>query len=143
MHTAHQSEKRFILVFKKGDHYHDSLMQFIKETGIGSALFSGIGGFLKAELSYYDLESQEYIDKSFDDGPYEVASLTGNISEKDGSPVIHNHVVLGDKQYKAIAGHLKDAVVGGTLELEIRLIGKEMLTRETNKETGLDLLISE
>lgn len=141
MKIIYQSDVELIIIFEKGEHYEESFKEFLEETGIESAFFSGIGGFLEAELAYYNLEKEEYITKNFDDGPYEVTNLTGNISTKDDEVVIHNHVTLGDKDYNAIAGHLNTGVVGGTLEIYLKIIDGDALKRGKDDETGLDLLI--
>lgn len=141
MKIIYQSSVELIITFEKGEHYRESFKEFLKETGIESAFFSGVGAFLEAELAYYDLESQEYISKKFDDGPYEVSNLTGNISTKDDEVVIHNHVTLGDEDYNAIAGHLNSGIVGGTLEVYLKIIDGDALNRESDEETSLDLLV--
>lgn len=141
MKIIYQSSVELIITFEKGEHYKESFEEFLEETGIESAFFSGVGGFLEAELAYYDLEDEKYISKNFDDGPYEVTNLTGNISTQDGEIVIHNHVTLGDEDYNSIAGHLNNAVVGGTLEIYLKIIDGDALKREEDKDTGLDLLV--
>lgn len=141
MKIIYQSDVELIITFEKGEHYKESFQEFLEETEIESAFFSGIGGFLEAELAYYDLEAEEYISKKFDDGPYEVTNLTGNISTQDGKVKIHNHVTLGDSSYNAIAGHLNSGVVGGTLEIYLKIIDGNALHREEDEDTGLDLLI--
>lgn len=140
MNIIYQSSVELIITFDKGEHYKESFVEFLEETGIESAFFSGIGGFLEAELAFYDLEKEEYIPKNFKSGPYEVTNLTGNISTQDGEVVIHNHVTLGDKDYNSIAGHLNDGIVGGTLEIYLKIIDGDALERRKDEETGLNLL---
>ena len=76
------------------------------------------------------------------DGTLEVASFIGNVAEDENGIIIHNHVVLGDNNYRAFAGHLVGAIVGGTLEIYIaKLKESGKLKRELDKGTGLNLLL--
>lgn len=141
MELVYNENSEFVLVFEKGEHYMESFEMFLKDSGIDSAFFHGLGGFTEAKLSFYDLEDEEYKTKKFGDGPYEVASLIGNVSKKDGEIMVHNHVVLGDREYNTVAGHLESAVVAGTLEIHINVLEEgEGLKRKPDKETGLDLI---
>lgn len=128
-----------VIVFKKGDNFLEKLKKRLQEKDITSAFFFGLGGFSEADLAYYDLKAKKYILKSFTNGPYEVLNITGNISRKNRDLAIHCHATLSDKKYRAIGGHLKRAVVGGTLELNVLQLDQQ-LERSHDPETGLYLL---
>lgn len=135
------SKDYFVLRFDKEDDYPALLKQFLEEQKIDSAFFCGIGGFLEAEIAYYDLEKKKYISKIFP-GPLEVASLTGNVALGEEGIIIHNHVVLGDKDFNSISGHLLNAKVAATLEIYLLQIDKKGLKRRSDYQTGLNLLDS-
>ena len=140
MKIIYESNNNLVLRFDKGENYLDEFKKFLEEEKITSAFFYGLGGFLEAEIAFYNLDENKYINKRMD-GPFEVASLIGNVAENKNGIIIHNHVVLGDNNYRAFAGHLVDAVVGGTLEIYItKLEESGKLKRELDKGTGLNLL---
>lgn len=126
-----------ICVLKKGDDFNEKLLEFLKRNRVNSGFFHGLGGFLKVELAFYDLRTKKYNKKKFI-GPFEVLSIQGNIAQGDDDIVVHAHVVLGDKNFKTFGGHLINATVGGTLELNILDAG--MMDRKFDDETGLNLL---
>ncbi|MEX2436605.1 MAG: DUF296 domain-containing protein, partial [Candidatus Paceibacterota bacterium] len=138
MKVVYKKEKEIVLVFKKGDDYNVELKSFLEKENINSAFFYGIGAFLDAEIAYYNLDSNEYENKKIK-GPLEVASLMGNISQMDDELIIHNHVVLGDRDFKTYSGHLVNGVVAGTLEIKLTVLDNE-LKRLKDEETGLNLI---
>lgn len=111
--------------------------EFLKRNRVNSGFFYGLGGFLKAELGFYDLKKKKYFKKKFS-GPFEVLSIKGNVSQSDDDVFVHAHVVLGKKDFGTFGGHLMNATVGGTLELKFS--ETEFLERKPDKETGLNLL---
>ncbi|MDP1719085.1 MAG: DUF296 domain-containing protein [bacterium] len=126
-----------VCILKKGDDLFGKLRDFLRRNRVNSGFFNGLGGFQKAELAFYDLRTKKYNKKKFI-GPFETLSITGNVAQGADDIVIHAHVVLGDKNFKTFGGHLINATVGGTLELNIVEAG--MLERKFDDETGLELL---
>lgn len=126
-----------VCILKKGDDFSGKLQDFLRRNRINSGFFSGLGGFQKAELAFYDLRTKKYNKKKFI-GPFEVLSISGNVAQGVDDIFIHAHVVLGDKNFKTFGGHLINATVGGTLELNISEAG--MMERKLDDETGLNLL---
>ena len=126
-----------VAVFKKGDNFLPEFKEFLKRNRVNSGFFYGLGGFLKVELGFYDLAKKKYFKKKFS-GPFEVLSIKGNVSQSDDDVFIHAHVVLGKKDFGAFGGHLLNAVVGGTLEINLDEGG--FMERSLDKETGLQLL---
>jgi len=114
------------------------LKEFLKRNRVNSGFFHGLGGLLKAELSFYDLKTKKYLKKKFT-GPFEVLSLIGNVAQGEEGILIHAHAVLGKKDFSVFGGHLVSATVGGTLEL--KLSETEFLERKPDKDTGLHLLL--
>ena len=56
---------------------------------IGAVSQARVGFYHQAERKYYFLELPR---------PLEIASLMGNISLKDGEPIVHAHVTLTDRE---------------------------------------------
>ena len=99
-----------------------------------------IGAISKATLGYFDRPSKTY--KSFTvDEDLEVVSCIGNISRtKDGTPVIHAHMIVADEKGKCYGGHLMPGCeVSVTIEMIINVFDDEMI-RAKDPETGLNLL---
>ena len=71
--------------------------------------------------------------------PAEIASLIGNISQKDGKPFLHIHTVLCDENFTCIGGHLKEAKVGATCEVHLIDLGMN-IERKYDNGIGLKLL---
>ena len=132
----------YLLRFDKGENYPFSLINFLEKEKVKNAFFYGLGGFLEAEIAYYDLEKKKYLSKKFK-GPFEVASLIGNVAFKEKELIVHNHVVLGYRNFNTISGHLLNAKIGGTLEIYLVKIKGKKIKRVFDKETGLYLLNNE
>ena len=92
-----------------------------------------------AELGFYDLAAQQYNWTKLDE-LLELTNLTGNIAWQDGEPVLHLHATVSDASMHAYGGHLKEAEVGGTVEVMIHAIVSDGLTRKLDESTGLNLL---
>lgn len=126
-----------VIIFKKGDDFLPKFKEFLKRNRVNSGFFYGIGGFQKAEIAFYDMAKKKFLKKKFT-GPFEVLSITGNVSRLNNDVAIHAHVALADKDYKVIGGHLVNATVKATLEL--KLSETEILERDFDEETGINLL---
>lgn len=135
---AIESHDSYVLVLKKGEDVFAEIINFCKKNKINAAWLNGLGAVLSAEVGFYQLESKQY-DFTNLHKELEVVSLTGNVSLVDGQPFIHAHVVLSDRDNKALGGHLKSAIVGGTLEIRLQVIDA-LLHRDSDSETGLNLL---
>lgn len=128
----------YLLVLQKGEDVMSEIVGFCTRNKISAGWLSGLGAVLSAELGFYQLETHEYDFTNFDK-ELEVVSLTGNISLVDRKPFVHAHVMLSDRDNKAFGGHLKSAIVGGTLELHLKVIEPGM-SRTHDNSTGLNLL---
>jgi len=129
----------YIVKLKKGERLAPVLEEFCGQTGIQGGWLSGVGGADQVTIGFYDLEKQEYEWKTFE-GAREVVSLTGNLAKNEqGKMMFHLHGAFGDREFQTIGGHVKDLVVGGTLELFVHRTWKP-LTRKTDPEVGLQTL---
>lgn len=115
----------YFLVLDRGDELLESLTRFATETGTRAASFHGLGAVGVLTLGFYDLEAQKYERRSWEED-LEVASLVGNIAVVDGGPFPHVHGVFGLRDFSAIAGHVFEAVVSVTLELDVMTMPEAM-----------------
>ena len=138
LHEA-DGQRTFAAILETGDEVMACLAELARREGIDSAAITGIGAFSEAVLAYFDWEKKEYIKRTFVE-QLEVASLIGDIAaDEQGAPALHIHLVLGRRDYSALAGHLVSGRVRPTLEL-IVTESPAHLCRKKDPETGLALI---
>lgn len=118
----------YLIVLERGDALIQSLEEVTLGKGIKSAWLSGIGGALKVELGFYDLQAKRYNWQTFED-TLEVTNLSGNLTLLDGKPFFHLRGNFSRSNYTVVGGHVRDLVVGGTMEINL-----EMLTFDSGDE---------
>jgi len=102
-----------------------------------------IGAVTRARIGYYKQDIQKYMFLDLDQ-PLEILSLIGNISLKDGQPMVHAHVTLGEASGRAYGGHLAAGAPVFAGEFVIQECQSEKIFRRTlDEETGLFLWAKE
>ena len=133
-----QDDRRYIVRFDKGDEVVSALKKFLTEQNITASTFSGIGASGLAELSYFNLETKKYQNKTFNED-LEIVSLTGNSAVLNGETALHAHCVLSKSDFSTLGGHVIKLVVSATCEIFlIKLDGA--MERKLDPETSLNLL---
>ncbi len=127
-----------LLVLKRGEELHASLIAYVRDHDLTSAWVQGLGGSGTVTLGYYNFDTREYEWREFTD-PLEILTLTGNMSIVDGEPFWHIHGSFGKRDFNLVGGHVRELVVGLTCELLITPL-EAPLTRTFDDETGLKLL---
>ena len=91
---------KLFLRLEKGENILDYLYKIIKMYDIKSGWISGIGAIENVQIGTYDLSNKKYnkIDMA---GVYELTSLSGNISIKEGEPFLHKHINISDLDGRA------------------------------------------
>ena len=135
--TYTSTDTGYLIRLFKNEKIVESLIAFSKQEDITSAQIRGIGGVTEATIGFYDLDTREYEFDTYTE-TLEVLSLLGNISLLNNEPFLHAHITVGRRDKSVIGGHLNEAVVGGTVELEVRTF-TQPLHREKDEETGLSL----
>lgn len=129
----------YLMRLDQGEKLLESIERFAAETKLEGAWVNGLGGSLQATLGFYDLDKKEYDWREFE-GLREVVSLTGNLArDENGELVVHLHAVLSDREFRTVAGHLKDLTAGATLELFIHR-AYQPIRRKFDEKTGLKVL---
>jgi predicted DNA-binding protein with PD1-like motif len=131
-------ERTFALVFDPGENPVTALPEFARTEKIAAARVSGIGGFSRVILGYFDMARKEYLPVPVEE-QVEVVAFLGNLSLFEGKPRLHAHVTIGRRDGAAMAGHLLEARVQPTLELMLVAL-PATLERGRDKGTGLPLL---
>jgi len=124
---------KLLIRLNKGDEIIASLTEACRENNIQTASLTGIGAANEAKIGAIDPKTGIYVSRTFT-GDLEIASLTGNITLKDGEPFPHIHIVIGDENYKAFAGHLLEANISITCEIILDPLD-ETITRSLDEET--------
>ncbi len=137
---AVQINNGFFLVLERGEDVMKKLVAFCEQEELHWAQFSAIGAIEDVEIGYYDLESRQYVFRE-EAGPFEVASMDGNIAEIEERPFVHMHAVLSrcDESLETIGGHIRRARVALTLEITLWFISQPLI-RTLDDETGLNLI---
>ena len=128
----------YVLVLRKGEPLVRTIAEFCSQHQITAGWLSGIGAVRGAEIGYYDLEDKNYHFQQLD-GLYEVLNLSGNVSKWRDQIILHLHIELADRRLQSRGGHLKEAEVGGTVEIYLQIFDQP-LTRAEDADTGLKLI---
>jgi predicted DNA-binding protein with PD1-like motif len=123
----------------KGEDLLTALERLAQEHGITLGEVTAIGAVSQARIGYYHQKERKYyfLDLS---RPLEILFLIGNISMKDGKPMVHAHVTLGDSEGRAFGGHLADGTLVFACEFAILEHQSAIsLVRQMDEPTGLFL----
>jgi predicted DNA-binding protein with PD1-like motif len=116
----------------------ETLTNFLKQENIRSGRIQGIGAVKDAVLGFFNTETNTYDKKTFE-GEWELLSLLGNITIKDGEPFPHLHVMISGADYITYGGHLFSAIIAVTGELYIQPLSVPV-ERQIDTRTGLYLM---
>lgn len=121
----------------RGESIVEKIQKIATAESIKTAQVSGIGAASHLEIGCYQVSEKQYI-KHVCDGDFEITSLLGNISQKDGEFYLHLHINAADEKGTAYAGHFNEGIIGGTCELFINIIDTTV-ERQYDDETGLNV----
>lgn len=127
-----------LLVLDQDADFMESLLNFASEHDVQSATFHGIGAFSKATIAFFDREEQVY-DPIAVDQQVEVLHVAGNLTWHDGAVRVHAHATLGRPDGSTLGGHLVDATVWPTLELQCHTYATR-IERTHHADVGLPLI---
>ena len=136
----YRKEGEMLLIrMEDGEEFFPTLQRILSKAKVKfGVILSCVGQLKDVEIAYYSKAKKKYLKKRMK-GPFEVLSLSGNISFFGKERVIHVHATLGNKKFACLGGHLNEAKVNCTLELFI-LTGRRTVKRKVDKKTGLKLL---
>jgi predicted DNA-binding protein with PD1-like motif len=112
-----QQGRTFRLVFAKGDDVETGLADFAEKNNLTNAHFTAIGAFDSAVIGWSDPPKRAYRVVRLEE-EMEVASFTGNITRRNGKPVVHAHCVVGLLASGTVyAGHCLHGRIGITMQM--------------------------
>ncbi len=97
-----------------------------------------IGALTKARIGYYDQAERTYKYEVFE-YPVEITNLTGNVSLKEGEPMVHAHITVSDENGNAYGGHLASGNTVFACEFMVMRFSGRSLQRSFDETTGLPL----
>jgi hypothetical protein len=116
----------------------EELTALCREKDVRLGRVEALGAVQKARLGYYNQETRTYqffeLNRSL-----EITKLVGNISLKDGEPMVHAHVTLADEEGHAYGGHLAPGTQVFACEFVLQVFDGPNLERTFDAETDLHL----
>lgn len=122
----------------RGEDLLDTLTSIVRENRVILGRIQALGAVERATLAYYDQIRWTYHPIAFE-GRYEITQLIGNVSMRDGQPMVHAHVTLADEKGKAFGGHLLSGTPVFACEFWIQPFSGPELDRGYDEQTGLPL----
>jgi uncharacterized protein len=108
----------YAVKIESGEEIVATLADFAKRENVRAGLLSGLGAVGECELGFFVRSSGQYVRQVFA-GEHEIGSLTGNLSELDGEPFPHCHVLIAGEDFVARTGHLFRGVATVTCEVQV------------------------
>ena len=108
----------YVVVCDAGDEDMASLKRFARSERLEAAQITGVGGFERATVGWFDRSARQFRRIPVDE-PSEVLSLIGDVAEAQDGPGLNVHVVLGLSDGTTRGGHLLEGQVFPTLELVV------------------------
>ena len=134
----HKKDDKYFVRLIKGENVFSSFYDLLVKENIKTAWINGIGAIENVTIGSYNLNEKKYYKKKLE-GVYEIVSLSGNFSFKDGKPFLHFHVTLTDNECRAWGGHLFSGYINATGEFII--IPLDISTKRIyDDNTGLHLM---
>lgn len=131
--------KKIVVRLDKGDFVMESLTKLIEKENIQIGALNGLGATNYVTIGILNTQTKEIVKKTLE-GDFEIGSLFGTITKKDGKPYIHAHIAIGNiGEGTSYAGHLVDAKISATAELVIDSMEGE-IGRVFDPEVGLDIM---
>ena len=123
----------------KNEEIIEELLTICKMEKVTLANVNALGAVGEFQVGLFNTKEKKYYSTKYE-GDFEIVSLTGSITTKQGELYNHIHMSAADQENKVYGGHLNYAKVSATCEMFIQIIeGK--VEREFNEEVGLNLFV--
>lgn len=130
--------RRFIGRLPNGEDLIATIQAFCDDHSIQMATFSVIGAVSSVTLGTYDQRQHVYVTFT-ETSSLEIITCTGSVSLMDGSPFVHSHIVLGNKDGNVMGGHLFSETILFAGEIDLQELSGKPLERGYDDTTGLML----
>ena len=129
--------QNLVIRMDKGEEIQQQLQIVAEKEGIKLANVSALGAVNDFTVGAFDVERQEFHKNRFQ-GAYEIVSLVGTITTKDGAYYAHLHMSAGDVDGNVRGGHLNEAIISATCEMVVTVL-EGRVERRLDPEVGLNL----
>ena len=126
-----------VIRIDKGEEIISKLVEVCEKEEVKLANINAIGAVGEFEVGLFNTGEKKYY-SNVHKGDFEIVSLSGSITTKEGKIYHHIHMSAADKENKVYGGHLNSAIVSATCEMFVRVI-QGNVDREFNDEIGLNL----
>jgi hypothetical protein len=133
-----ESSRLFMGKLSHGDDLLEEITKVCQNENIKLGSVEALGAVQRARLGFYNQKTHAYQFVSLDQA-LEITGLVGNISVKDGNPIVHAHITLADETGKAYGGHLASGTVVFACEFILEAFDGPSFERGFDEETGLPL----
>ncbi|MBN1534778.1 MAG: DUF296 domain-containing protein [Spirochaetes bacterium] len=116
----------------------DALTGICTGQGVTAGSLQAIGALSEARVAYYHQETKTYEEIPLP-GHWEILSCIGNVSLRDGAPICHAHMILGDARGNTVGGHLVKGCRVFACECTVTVLAGTPLHRGLDEITGLRL----
>lgn len=121
----------------RGEEVLSALKDIALRENIKLAAVSALGATGDFTVGVFNVQQKQYYANRFQ-GAYEIVSLTGTVTTRDGEFYAHLHMCAGNEQGQAFGGHLNRAVISATCEMVIQIIDGTV-ERRFSEDVGLNL----
>jgi len=131
-------EDTYVLRVDRGEEVVEKIKEMCEKENIELAEITGLGAANSIEVGLFNTKTKEYKTKVLE-GMFEITSLVGNVTNKDGEVYSHLHINISDETNIVKGGHLVKCRISATSEIFVRKINGKV-GRKFNEEIGLNLL---
>ena len=121
-----------------GEEIVEQLTRLVEQENIQLGSISALGAANDVTIGIFSTQDQKYYSQRYQ-GDFEISSLVGNVTRKDGAPYLHLHITIGNPVSGQVhAGHLSSAVISATLEAFL-FVWDGRVGRKFEESVGLNL----
>lgn len=128
---------KVVVRIDKGEEIVEKMLEVCEKENIKLANVNALGAVGEFEVGLFKTTEKKYY-SNVHKGDFEIVSLTGSITTKEGKLYHHIHMSAGDSENKVYGGHLNYAKVSATCEMFIDILDGKV-EREFSEEIGLNL----
>lgn len=114
-------ENHIVVRIQKGEEVLEQLSLLAMKENILAGEITGIGASNKVEIGLFNTDTKEY-KTTVKEGMFEITSLLGNISRKDGEVYLHCHINFSDASLTTYGGHLVKCFISATCEIIVTVL---------------------
>ena len=128
----------YVIRINKGEEIVERLKELCEKEDIKVAEITGLGASNLVEIGLFNVNTKEYKTTTFE-GMFEITSLIGNATRKDGEVYLHLHINFSDETGNTKGGHLVRCNISATSEIIVNKI-EGNVDRKLSDEIGLNLM---